>query len=189
MKSISRYQLLIFTIAGVAAAMFIGVAASASSSGANVNQVALQACRATHVNCEAQVSGLTECMRSHATCNQTGDDYRRPFSTRTDGTQGPMTRDEAVSRALALSPQATSQSPVVAKEMSLQQFASLTHQRLASFGGLGPGTAVWVVTVRAPVETDAKAGQTPSQKSAYTVVFDVNTHAGIVTCLGCSTLG
>ena len=100
-----------------------------------------------------------------------------------------MGRDEAVSRALKFSPQATSQSPTLTKYMTLGEYVALDPNETLAFPGLALTRMVWVVTVHATIYNDPPYGQPLQAKSSYTIVFDAVSHQGLVDCTGCATLG
>jgi len=158
-----------------------------------VDQQALHTCSAqARGNCEQVVPGLAQCMATHAVRNQAALADRQqnfgPLWPTTSATER-MLEAEAIARALEVSPNATPQSPVIARSMTLAAFAQLSHGSVLEFGNVDLGRIVWVVTVHAALWTDGSPFASPRRMSAYTIVFDAASWTGILTCIGCATLG
>ena len=174
-----------------AGAWTYAVVAGSVTAGSGVDQAALAQCMSQQKgNCEAQVTGLAECMSQEQVCNRAAQDNRitgygplqSPSSTR-------MTQDDATSRALLLSADASKVTLVLASEMPLSSYVALSGLDQAEFGTVSPARLVWAVTVHAPIWTDAAPFHPPYLKQAYTVVFDAATYTGMEVCIGCATLG
>ncbi len=180
------WSILILAVAATAPALASASSNSGAASPTPVDQQALQACIAQKtVNCETTVPGLAQCMAAHRVdCNQAAT-QQQP----TAAASAEMGIGEAVSRALQFSPQATSQSPTLAKRMTLGEYVALDPNEASSFPGLALTRIVWVVTVHATIFSDPFPGQPPQSKNSYTIVFDALSRQGLVDCTGCATLG
>jgi hypothetical protein len=168
---------------------FAASAASAPPS-PNVDQAALAKCMSqSKANCESQVPGLAECMSQQLVCNQAAEVDRKAHYGPLNTPSGlAMTQTEATSRALMLSSDSSKATAIFVHEMSLNSFVTEFGRQPAEFGTVSMDRMVWVVTVHAPIYTDAAPFHPPYLKDAYTVIFDAASRTGIEVCIGCATL-
>ena len=165
------------------------VAAAGAASG--VNQRLLHQCEAQHGLCMNTVPGLAACVAARKVCDV--QEYQALLRSRAETSRAaggrPMSRSEAIARALSGDPNATASSPVFAKEMSLNEYNRMSGETLTEPGIPSARVEVWAVTVHAPMLTDGSPASPGVVKNAYTVVFDTVTRWGLETCIGCATLG
>ena len=139
-------------------------------------------------NCESQVPGLAECMSQRLVCNQAAEAARKaPYGPLSTPSGQPMTQSEATSRALMLS-DLSKVTAIFVHEMSLNSFVTQFGRQPAEFGAVNLDRMVWIVTVHAPIYTDAAPFHPAYLKDVYTVIFDAGSKTGIEVCIGCATL-
>jgi len=160
-----------------------------------VDQDLLHQCEAQHtVDCEKTVPGLAACVAARDICDvrvQQEMDEQRSKALAKAG--GPMTSAAAIATALQANPNATSSSPVSAKEMTLAAYNKASGESLSENGPAAAQAAshdalVWVVNVEADMYTDGSPHQPPTLEHSYSVIYDVQTHQSIELCIGCKAL-
>jgi hypothetical protein len=172
---------------GLAGVFAIGSGFASGTPPSNVDQAALANCISQQKgNCESVVPGLAQCMaEQRIDCNQAAYNERKAnFGPLQPGVPT-MTQADAISAALTLGTAPTT-SPVVAREMTLKEYATLAN--VLPDPAISPSQLVWVVTVHAPMWTYGFPGRPGQLKQVYTVVIDATSKQGIELCIGCATL-
>jgi hypothetical protein len=141
------------------------------------------------------VPGLAACVAAMKVCDVQA--YQALLNSRAETSREaskaaggrPMSRSEAIARALTADPNANVSSPVIAKEMSLNGYNRMSGETLSEPGIASAGVEVWAVTVHAPMLTDGAPFSPAVLEHSYTIVFDAATRSGLEICIGCATLG